>query len=40
MSKTCKFKSSVLFGTENLLDRSLRVLQRPPHLFKLTEDEW
>ena len=27
-----RFKSSVLFGTHTLLDRSLRILQRPAHL--------
>ena len=27
-----RFKSSVLFGTQTLLDKSLRVLQIPTHL--------
>ena len=27
-----RFKSSVLFGTQTVLDKSLRVLQIPPHL--------
>ena len=31
-----RFKSSVLFGTHILLDKSLRVLQIPTHLSKLT----
>ena len=30
-----RFKSSVLFGTHTLLDKSLRVLQRPIHLSSL-----
>ena len=30
------FKSSVLFGTHTLLDKSLRVLQLPAHLSDLT----
>ena len=34
--KKIKFKSSVLFGTHNLLDMSLRVLQLPNYLSKLT----
>ena len=33
--KTFRFKSSVLLGT-NTLDRSLRVLQLPTNLSKLT----
>ena len=36
MLKTFRFKSSVLFGTHNLLDKSLRVLQLPTHLSNLT----
>ena len=31
-----RFKSSVLFGTHTLLDKSLRVLKRPTHLSYLT----
>ena len=31
------FKSSVLFGTHNLLGKSLRVLELPAHLSNLTE---
>ena len=31
------FKSSVLFGTHNLLGKSLRVLELPTHLSNLTE---
>ena len=31
-----RFKSSVLFGTHTLLDKSLRVLQLPTHLSNLT----
>ena len=34
--KTCIFKSSVLFGTHTLLDKSLRVLKLPTHLPYLT----
>ena len=30
------FKSTVLFGTHTLLDKSLRVLQLPTHLPSLT----
>ena len=33
--KTHRFKS-VLFETQTILDRSLRVLQLPTHLSKLT----
>ena len=36
MLKIRKCKSSVLFGTDTLLDRSLRILQLPVHLPKLT----
>ena len=36
MLKTCKIKSSVLSGTQTLLDRSLTVLQLPTYLAKLT----
>ena len=36
MKKTHRFKSSVLFETQTILDRSLRVLQLPTHLSKLT----
>ena len=36
--KTLKFKSFVIFGTHTLLDRSLRVLQLPMHLYELTAD--
>ena len=32
-----RFKSSVLFGIDSLLDRSFRVLQLPKHLSSLTE---
>ena len=35
-SKTCIFKSSVLFGIHTLLDKSLRVLQLLTHLSNLT----
>ena len=35
MMKTHRFKS-VLFETQTILDRSLRVLQLPTHLSKLT----
>ena len=36
MLNTVRFKSSVLFGTNTLLDKSLRVLQLPTHLCNLT----
>ena len=36
MLKTARFKSSLLFGTHSLLDKSLRVLQVQTHLSKLT----
>ena len=35
MLKTLRFKSSVLFGTHALLDKSFRVLQLPTHLSDL-----
>ena len=31
-----RFKSSILFETHTLLDKSLRVLQLPTHISKLT----
>ena len=31
-----RFKSSILFETHTLLDKSLRVLQFPTHISKLT----
>ena len=34
--RTCIFISFVLFRTHCLLEKSLRVLQRPTHLFNLT----
>ena len=37
--KTSRFKSSVLFGTHTLLDKSLRVLQLPTQLTNLTVNE-
>ena len=36
MLKTLRFESPVLFGTHTQLDRSLRRLQLPTHLSKLT----
>ena len=36
MLKTLRFKSSLSFGTNTLLDRSLRVLQLPTYLSKWT----
>ena len=36
MLNTLTFKSSVLFGTQTLLDKPLRVLQLPTHLSNLT----
>ena len=39
MLNTLRFKSSVLFGTHNLLDKSFRVLQLPTHLSNITENE-
>ena len=38
MLNTLRFESSVLFGTHTLLDKSLRVLQLPTHISKLTEN--
>ena len=35
---TVRFKSSVLFGTHTLLDKSLRVLEFPTHFSNLTEN--
>ena len=37
--KTCTFKSSVLFVTHTLLDKSLRVSQPLTQLSKLTANE-
>ena len=34
--KTHRFKSCVLFGTHTLLDKSVRILQLPTHLYDLT----
>ena len=39
MLSTLRFKSSFLFGTHTLLDKSLRVLQLPTHLSNLTANE-
>ena len=36
MLDTVRFKSSVLFGTHTLLNKSLRVLQLPTHPSILT----
>ena len=36
MLNTIRFKSSVLFGTPTLLDKSLGVLQLPTHLPNVT----
>ena len=36
MLNTLRFKSSVLFGIQPLLDKSLRVLQLPTLLSNLT----
>ena len=38
MLKMLRFKSSVFYGTHTLLDSSLRVLQLPTHLSKLTTE--
>ena len=35
MLNTLRFKSSILYGTHNLLDKSFRVLKISTHLFKL-----
>ena len=35
MLKALRFKSSVLFGTNTLLDNSLKVMQLPIHLSNL-----
>ena len=40
MLNTLRFKYSVLFGTHNLLDKSLRELQLPKHLSHLTANGW
>ena len=34
------FKSSVLFGTHTLLDKSLTVLQLPDYLYNLTANRY
>ena len=39
MLNTLRFKSSVLFGMQTLLGKSLRVLQLPTDLSKLTANE-
>ena len=39
VSKTCIFKSFVLFETHTLLDKPLRVLQFPTHFFSLAANE-
>ena len=36
MVNTLRFKYSVLFGTQTLLDKLLRVLQLPTHLSTIT----
>ena len=36
MLNILSYKSSVLFGTHALLDKSVRVLQLPTHLSNLT----
>ena len=36
MLNTLRFKTSVLFGTHTLLDKSFRVLQLPTHQSNLT----
>ena len=38
MLNTLRFKSSILYGTHTLLDKSLMVLQLPTHLSDLTEN--
>ena len=35
-----RFKSSVLFGTQTLLDKSFRVLKLSTHVSNLTGNEW
>ena len=40
MLKALRFRSSVLFGTHTLLDKSLRALQLSTHLSKLTASGW
>ena len=39
MLDTLKLKSSVLFGMDTLLDKSIRASQLPKHLSNLTENE-
>ena len=38
MLNIIRFQSSVLFGTHNLLGKSLRVLQLSSHLSNLTKN--
>ena len=38
MLNKLRFKSSVLFGTNTLLNKSLRVLKLPTHLSNLTAE--
>ena len=40
MLKSPKFKPYVLFGRHPLLDKLLRILQRPPHVSKLTAKKY
>ena len=40
MLNTLRFKSSVLFGMHNLLDKLLIVLQLPTNMSNLTENGW
>ena len=39
MLNTLRFKSSALFGTNILLDKSLKVLQLPKHLSNLISNK-
>ena len=38
MVNTLRFKSSVLYGTNTLLDKPLTILKLPTHLSKLPEN--
>ena len=38
MLNTLRFKSSVLYGTHTLLDKSLRVIQLSTHISSLTSN--
>ena len=37
---TLRFKLSILYGIDTLLDKSFRVLQLPTNLFNSTANGW